>query len=122
MNQSDVQTPRKSRRRNVPFPEDCLNDPKNPIDEILEEINLTTNNVKHLQRTIIASAQEMLKCSLDFILKMSFHPKLTRSKTIWFVNQDNLAWPSSAKKTSDTQIFMEKDFPKDSSDEVVEYR
>jgi hypothetical protein len=65
----------------------------------------------------------MLKCSLDSNLKMSFQPKLTRSKTKeWLENQNNLAWPSSAKKASDTQILMEEDFPEDSSDEDVEYR
>ncbi|XP_046632083.1 uncharacterized protein LOC124311787 isoform X2 [Daphnia pulicaria] len=130
-NQADVQTqtPKKSKRRNVNIPEECLSDPNNPIDEILEGIalrkNLTTNNVKHLLRNIIAneSVQEMLKCSLDSNLKMSFQPKLTRSKTKeWLENQNNLAWPSSAKKASDTQILMEEDFPEDSSDEDVEYR
>lgn len=125
-NQADVQTqtPKKTRKRQINIPEEIVGDLDSPIDEILEEIaqrkNLTTNNVKHLLRNIIAneSVQEMLKCSLDSSLKMSFEPKLTRSKTKeWLETQKCVAWPSSAKKTSETQILMEVDFPEDSSDD-----
>lgn len=79
-------------------------------------------NLKHLLRNIIAneSVQEMLKCSLDSTLKMSFEPKLTRSKTKEWLETQNLSWPPSAKKVSETQILMTEDFPEDSSDD--EYR
>uniref|UniRef100_A0A0P4XQK3 GON-4 protein n=1 Tax=Daphnia magna TaxID=35525 RepID=A0A0P4XQK3_9CRUS len=130
VNQADVQTqtPKKSRKSSNRIPEDYLADPDNPIDEILEEIaqrkNLTTYNVKHLLRNIIAneSVQEMLKCSLDPSLKMDFQPKLTRSKTKEWLETQNRGWPTSAKKVSETQILMEEDFPEDSSDEDDEYR
>lgn len=131
VNQADVQTQtpeKKSRKRKVQIPEECVSDLDNPIDEILEEIalrkNLTTNNVKHLLRNIIAneSVQEMLKCSLDSSLKMSFEPKLTRSKTKEWLETQNISWPPSAKKASETQILMEEDFPEDSSDDEYRYK
>lgn len=134
-NQPDVetQTPsKKTKKRPIRIPEeieaDC--DGENPIDDILEEIaqrkNLTTNNVKHLLRNIIAneSVQEMLKCSLDSTLKMSFEPKLTRSKTKEWLETQNIAWPPSGSKikTSDTHILMDGDFPEDSSDDEYRYQ
>lgn len=130
VNQADVQTqtPKKSRKRNNHVPDECPADPDDPINEILKEIaqrkNLTTNNVKHLLRNIIAneSVQEMLKCSLDSTLKMDFQPKFTRSKTKEWLETQNMAWPSSAKKASETQMLMEEDFPEESSDGDDEYR
>lgn len=128
VNQADVQTqtPKKSRKCQAPLPEDLSEDMVNPIDDILEDIaqrkNLTTNNVKHLLRNIIAneSVQEMLKCSLDSSLKMNFEPKLTRSKTKEWLETQNIVYPSTSKKSSDTHILMDGDFPEDSSDD--EYR
>lgn len=128
-NQADVQTqtPKKSRKRQVTIPEELVDDLENPIDEVLEGIalrkNLTTNNVKHLLRNIIAneSVQEMLKCSLNSSLKMSFEPKFTRSKTKEWLETQKITLPLSAKKTSDTLILMEEDFPEDSSGDEYRY-
>ena len=130
-NQADVQTqtPKKSRKRKSKIlDEECVSDPDNPIDEILEEIakrkNLTTINVKHLLRNIIANedVQEMLKCSLDSSLKLNFEPKRTRSKTKEWLETQNNSRPPSAKKASDTLILMEEDFPEDSSDDEYKYK
>lgn len=126
-----TQTPKKKgkRRRVVPVPEELLEE-ENPIDEILEEIaqrkNLTTQNVKHLLRNIIAheSVQEMLKLSLDSSdPRMPFEPKLTRSKTKeWLETQNLTAYPPSARKaTGTTQSLMEEELLEDSSDDD-EYR
>lgn len=128
-NQADVQTqtPKKTRKRQVSIPQELIDGLENPIDEILEGIalrkNLTTNNVKHLLRNIIAneSVQEMLKCSLDSSLKMNFEPKLTRSKTKEWLETQKITLPPSAKKTSDTLILMEEDFPEDSSGDEYRY-
>ena len=122
-----TQTPKKRKRRKVAVPTELL-DTDNPIDEILEDIahrkNLTTNNVKHLLKNIIAheSVQEMLKCSLDSSMRMPFEPKLTRSKTKeWLETQNLPCWPPSAKKSSGAQLLMEEEFPEDSSSDD-EYR
>jgi hypothetical protein len=126
-----TQTPKKAKRRRVATPtaEELVDDPDNPIDEILEEIalrkNLTTNNVKHLLRNIIAneSVQEMLKCSLDSTTnKLPFEPKLTRSKTKEWLETQQLPWPPSAKKVTETSVLVNgNDMDSDDSDDD-EYR
>ena len=126
-----TQTPKKAKRRRVATPsaEELVDDPDNPINEILEEIalrkNLTTNNVKHLLRNIIAneSVQEMLKCSLnDSTNKLPFEPKLTRSKTKEWLETQQLPWPPSAKKVTETSVLVNgNDMDSEDSDDD-EYR
>jgi len=127
-----TQTPKKAKRRKVATPsaEELVDDPDNPIDEILEEIalrkNLTTNNVKHLLRNIIAneSVQEMLKCSLNDSInnKLPFEPKLTRSKTKEWLETQQLPWPPSAKKVTETSVLVNgNDMDSEDSDDD-EYR
>ena len=127
-----TQTPKKAKRRRVATPsaEELVDDPDNPINEILEEIalrkNLTTNNVKHLLRNIIAneSVQEMLKCSLNDSTnnKLLFEPKLTRSKTKEWLETQQLPWPPSAKKVTETSVLVNgNDMDSEDSDDD-EYR
>ena len=127
-----TQTPKKAKRRRVATPsaEELVDDPDNPINEILEEIalrkNLTTNNVKHLLRNIIAneSVQEMLKCSLNDSTnnKLPFEPKLTRSKTKEWLETQQLPWPPSAKKVTETSVLVNgNDMDSEDSDDD-EYR
>lgn len=123
--QADVQTqtPKKSRKRTLKVPEELLQDLDNPIDEILEDIahrkNLTTNNVKHLLRNIIAneSVQELLKCSLDSNKKLPFEPKQTRSKTKEWLKAQNFPLTPSAKKGNETHFLIEEEFSDDDSDD-----
>lgn len=127
-----TQTPKKAKRRRVATPtnEEIDAAAENPIDEILEEIaqrkNLTTNNVKNLLRNIIANSdvQEMLKYSLDSANnKMPLiEPKITRSKTQKWLESQQLPWPPSAKKNSETTILMENDMADSEDSDDDEYR